>query len=91
MNELLSIEFIKSGVVTTNLSGIANIVFKNQIPYGLNYSVLLTCVDPGNAVFPSPSKISQTGFTITTKTTSGAYNIVPTVTVHWLIVPQFNS
>jgi hypothetical protein len=87
-------EFTKSGSIITNALGIANVVFVNQIPYGTSYSVLLTCKDPGVAAIAYPSNEMQTGFTITTKDTiagGGGYQIRGSVTVYWLVVPQFNS
>jgi hypothetical protein len=86
-------ENTRSGIAVTNASGIANVVFRNQLPYGLSYSVLLTCKDPGVAAIAYPSNETQTGFTITTKDTvtgGGGYSVRATVTVYWLIIPQSN-
>ena len=91
MEASILFEFTKSGSVITNSSGIAHVVFRNQIPYGASYSVLLTCKDPGSSVNAYPSNETQTGFTVTTKTTSGAYVAVSTVTVYWLVLLKWND
>ena len=86
-------EFTKSGVAVTNSLGVANVIFKKQMPYGLSYSVILTCKDPGVAAIAYPSNETQTGFTITTKDTvtgGGGYQIRASVTVYWLVLPQEN-
>ena len=87
-------EFTKSGSVTTNDIGIANVVFRTQLPNNILYSVLLTCKDPGQAAAAYVSNETQTGFTITTKDVKlggEGYAVIPTVTVYWLAIPQFNS
>jgi hypothetical protein len=86
-------ENTRAGIAVTNASGIANVVFRNQLPNNVSYVVMLTCVDVGQAVIAYPSNITQTGFTITSKDTQkggGGYAIVGATTVHWLIIPQSN-
>jgi hypothetical protein len=85
-------EFIRVGNTTTNSLGVANVTFQNQLPYGLNYVVLLTLIDQGNAIsaIGSTSNLTLTGFTINTretKLTGGTYNQVPNIQVHWLVIP----
>ena len=90
----MQLEFIKSGVVTTNAAGVAYVVFTDQIPYGIEYTVILTCVaDPTLPTAAYVSNKTQTGFTITSRETSRApnYTVLPSITVNWLVVPQFNS
>jgi hypothetical protein len=86
-------EFVKSGVVTTDSAGIARVVFRNQIPYGIPYAVILTCKEPGVPVVAYPSLETQTGFTITTMASEPApkYVVVANVVVYWFVVPNFNS
>jgi hypothetical protein len=90
------LEFIRSGRVTTNAAGVVDVVFTNQLPYGVTYVVILSLVDAGNTIsaIASASNTTQTGFTINTretKLTGGTYNQAPTIQVYWLVVPTFNS
>jgi len=65
MNSDFLSSFTKSGFITTDATGIFNVVFQNQIPNDVHYSVLLTCGDIGQtAAFAT--NVTQTGFTITT-------------------------
>jgi hypothetical protein len=90
------LSYIKSGATITNASGVANVVFVNQIPYGITYTVLLSLVDEGNTVsaIGSASNLTQTGFTINTretKLTGGTYNQAPNIHVYWFAIPEFNE
>lgn len=92
----MQLEFLKSGTATTDVNGVVNIVFTNQIPYGISYSIILSLVDMGNTIsaVASCSNATQTGFTINTretKLTGGTYNQAPNIQVYWLVMPQFNS
>jgi hypothetical protein len=88
--------FAKAGVVTTNASGLAYVVFTNSFEYNLSYCVQLTCEYPGlaYAVTAYPSNLSQTGFTITSRDThivgGGGDLPVANVIVHWCAIPYFN-
>ena len=86
--------FAKAGTAITDANGVAWVTFREPFDYGIDYSVFLTCVDPGQAVIAYPSNITQTGFTIVTKDTrvgGGGYAPIAAVTVHWLAIPSFNG
>jgi len=55
----------KSGVVTTDSNGLAQVVFREGFRNPTNYVVHLTCYDDGSAIYARPSNLSNTGFTIT--------------------------
>jgi hypothetical protein len=84
-------EFSKSGRVVTDLNGISNVVFLKQIPNDTLYSVLLTVINAGIGYSAYVTNVTQTGFTINTWVVGGAGSVAPTISVYWLVVPNFNS
>jgi len=84
-------EFSKAGSITTDAVGIARVEFRNQIPNGTNYSVLLTVYNSGLGYYAYATEVRQTGFTINTWVIGGAGSVAPNIPVYWLVVPQFNS
>jgi len=85
--------FAKAGVETTGANGTFNVVFRYPFEYGLDYCPVLVCEYPGVAVIAYPSNISQTGFTITTRSTTvggGGPTLIGSVIVHWVAMPHFN-
>jgi hypothetical protein len=89
----------KSGVVTTDANGLAQVVFTNGFQNPTNYSVLLTCLDNATAITAYPSNLTNTGFEISSyiinrPTGTGQIPCVLTaqagVIVYWLAVINSN-
>ena len=83
-------EFTKAGSVTTDATGIARVEFRNQLPNGTNYSVLLTVYNSDLGYCAYATEVRQTGFTINTWVIGGAGSVAPNISVYWMVIPQSN-
>jgi hypothetical protein len=89
----------KSGVVTTNASGIAQVIFTNGFRNPTNYIVQLTCLDNVTPIVAYPGNLTNTGFTINSylinKPSGGGaapctLSAQAGITVYWLAVISSN-
>jgi hypothetical protein len=85
------LNFNKAGVVTTDATGNANVVFRTALPAELDYVVVATISTQAVGFGVSVTGITKVGFSILTWVIGGAGSPAPNITVYWLLRPAYNE
>ena len=85
------VDFTKAGVVTTDATGNANVVFQTALPTELEYVVTATINTAGIGYGVSVVGITNVGFSIRTWVIGGAGSPAPGITVYWMLCAAFNE
>jgi hypothetical protein len=85
------VDFNKAGVVVTDATGNANVVFRYALPNDLDYVVAATIITTGIGYGVSVTGTTNVGFSILTWVIGGAGSPAPGITVGWILRAVYND